>query len=344
MSVIIEDSRNQKHFKSISFSGYKKQSVCKELVKAIMNKKIEDVLYWTSELICSGHFLDLWECILSITSQHIHIGNPKLSIYILKRYDSFKDIILSGYQDNELLLRNNESIRILFSEIMFILCYSRKKYALQTIKLSLEELELTSITHLFAADNIHYASSVYTKADPKELFIPLNELAYSMSKKVQSSHNSSYWLEWIFAYEKKCKKNKRKLICKNRSHIPVHESFQSDIIWIIWDIIHEASKVLPATHQNTIDSLFRLYCVRFSLSSKQKRKLIIYHAFLILCEKIDYTLPIIQSSVSFTDIKKGIPKIFQAIKKHEIHDAVEDIQSTNIKNTSKKIQLLNSLS
>lgn len=343
-SIIIDYSRTLKHFKSISFSGYKKQSVCKELIKAVMNKKIEDVLNWTSELICSGHYLDLWECVFSIMSQYIHIGNPKLSMYIFKRYLSFKDIILSGYQGNELLLRNNESIRILFSEIMFILCYSRKEYALQSIKLSLEELELTSITHCFSSDNVHYLSSVYTNLDPKELFIPLNELAYNVSKKVQSTHNSSYWLEWILAYEKKCKKNKRKLVCKTRSHVPVHDSFKSDVIWVIWDIIHDASKKLSTTYQKTIDSLYHLYCVRFSLSSKHKRKLILYHAFLVLCEKVDYTLPIIQSNVSFSEIKKGIPKIFQTIKKHEIHESGLNIQSTNINNTSKKIQLLNSLS
>jgi len=343
-SIIIEDSRTRNQFKSISFSGYKKQSVCKELCKAVMNKKIEDSLHWTSELICSGHFLDLWECILGIMSANIHIGNPRLSLYILKRYNTFRELVLSGYQENELLLRNNEIIRILFSEIVFILCYSRKKHALQTIKISLEELELTNITHLFTADNILYVNSVFTQYDPKELFIPLNELAYNLTKSVRSSHNTSYWLEWILAYEKKCKKDKRKLVCKSRSHVPVHESFHCDVIWIIWDIIFHASETLSNTHQSIIESLYRLYCIRFSLSSKQKRKLIIYNVFLILCEKVDCALPIIQSSTPFSEIKKGIPKIYQSLKKHEIHDTDIDIQSLNIKNTSKKLQLLNSLS
>ena len=56
--------------------------------------------------------------------KHIHIGNPRLPLYINMRLDNFKDIINAGYTSNLLKLRNNEKIRKLFGEIM---CYVIQK-------------------------------------------------------------------------------------------------------------------------------------------------------------------------------------------------------------------------
>lgn len=339
--LLIEDSRSKKDFKSISFSGYKKSSVAKELSKSIMVKRIEDVLYWSAELICSGHFLDLWEIIFNAYTQHIHLGNPKMSIYLYTRYNDFKIIVTNGYVDQELLLRNNENIRNIFAEIMYMLCYSRKKYALQVLKISLEDIHLSNITHLFVADNIHYVDDVFSTDDPKELFIPFNELAYNLSKKVKSSHNCSYWLEWIMAYEKICKKKKQQLIAKQRCHIPVHPSFQTDIIWIAWDIILQNIKSYSQTEKKIIDCLYRLFCIRYSTNTKQKRKMMLYCAFLFMCDNVDLSLPMNQSSTSFADIKKGLPKIYQRIKKSENQESTTT--SENVQKTSKKLDILNSL-
>ena len=47
MYIIIEDDREKKDFSRISFSGYNKNLVCKEMKKSIMSKNIEDTLYWS---------------------------------------------------------------------------------------------------------------------------------------------------------------------------------------------------------------------------------------------------------------------------------------------------------
>ena len=88
----INDIRTIENFKNITFSGFQKSKVKQELIKNIINNKIESSCYWSTELIASGHFLDLWDVLLIITSKYIHIGNPKLPIYIQLRYDNFKDI------------------------------------------------------------------------------------------------------------------------------------------------------------------------------------------------------------------------------------------------------------
>ena len=63
--IEINDVRIEKDFKSISFSGFKKSEVMKELLNTLMNNKVENAVYWGCELICAGHYLDLWNVLLN---------------------------------------------------------------------------------------------------------------------------------------------------------------------------------------------------------------------------------------------------------------------------------------
>ena len=61
----INDIRIEKDFKSISFSGFKKSDVLKELLNSLMNNKVENSCYWSAELVCSGHYIDLWNVLIN---------------------------------------------------------------------------------------------------------------------------------------------------------------------------------------------------------------------------------------------------------------------------------------
>ena len=106
----INDKRTQKEFSGITFSQFKKTEVKKQLINAILYNKLEESCYWSAEYICSGHFVDLWEIILLLLGKHIHIGNPKLSIYLELRLNYFKEMLNNGYLDNEIKMRNNLKI------------------------------------------------------------------------------------------------------------------------------------------------------------------------------------------------------------------------------------------
>ena len=75
------------------------------------NGKLEPACHWCAELICSGHYMEIWEIILHYTGKHIHLGNPKIIIYLQMRYEVFKNIMSQGLYLNELQLRNIRSLQ-----------------------------------------------------------------------------------------------------------------------------------------------------------------------------------------------------------------------------------------
>lgn len=314
----IIDVRTEKEFNSITFSKFQKSKVKKELLLNIKNGNIEPACYWCAELICAGHFSDLWELIILYMSTQIHLANPKLPLYIALRFKNFKEIILNGYIGNELELRNNIKIRKLFSEIIATLCLSRKKHSYDAVKINKDEdFNITNLTSKLKAPNINYAKIILKDGDPKELFIPINELAFHLS--TANSYSACYWLEWILEFELINKKKKEKCLIETRTFPNVDEKNKTDIIWLVWEVIlYYSSKSNSNITKKIINSLLELFSLRFSSGVKRRRKYLIYNAISLLTEPVNYNIEIISNINLLKQIVENINLIYKDIKKSEI--------------------------
>ena len=120
--IQINDMRLYGDFKGMSFSGFKISDVKKQFLLNMYQGKIEQSCYWCAEMVCAGHYMDIWELLLLYLGKHIHLANPKLPIYVCKRFQVFKNIIIQGLHYDEIQLRNNDTIRKLLAEIVCIFC------------------------------------------------------------------------------------------------------------------------------------------------------------------------------------------------------------------------------
>ena len=351
---LIDDKRTL--FTNITFSNYQKSKVRTELLKCIYDSRVENSIYWSAELICSGHYIDLWDIIILYYVKYIHISNPKLSIYISMRFNNFKTIIENGYTNNILSMRNNSKIRKLFGEVICVLCYSQKRPAIETFKINKQtDYDLTKLQERLTAPNINYINPIYKDDDPKELFIPVNELIYAVETNNQI--NIFYWIEWILEYELRLKKEHKNCIAETRLYAPTE--FRHDIIWIIWDIIFYYCKnnTLLQSHYikftndtqkalklKIISNLLELFIIRYNSNVKRRRKLILYFAFNLLFEIIDVNTVIINDEIK-KHINVIIPKIdliYKQIKQNEISSNTDylfkDIKQQNLERSINKLE------
>ena len=332
--LFINDTRTQDELKLISFSNYKKTSVCSELTKSIINGKLEESSNWVAELVCSGHFIDIWEIIISIISRNIHIGNPKLPIYISLRISEFKDIV-NGYTNNILGLRNNGRIRILFSEIITILCESSKKHAIKSdIRISKDDLILANIQDKLNAPDFTQ-TECFMPGDPKDLIIFSNEFAYTLKSK--NMLMSCYWVDWLIEYSVKVSK------IEPRYCPDVHKSSQTDTIWLVWSIlIEQVNLTNDKLSVKIIDSLKKIFCLKYSKGVSRKRKYLIYFAITIITDLYDSTIPIITHTDTIDTVSSKLHIIYKSIKKTENNPQItmSDKDKSNA-STMKRIDLLN---
>ena len=341
----ISDKRELSAFRKITFSKFQKSKAKEELIKSLYNSKLENACYWSAEFICSGHFLELWDILISYFCKYIHIGNPKMVIYLDMRYNNFIKIINNGYNDNILLLRNNAKIRQLFCEIVCVMALSNKKHLYKEIKIDKNtQYDLLELTDKFKASSINYVKKIYLENDPKELYIPINELIYNLES--ENIVETCYWYEWILNYEIILKKKKIKCKAEGRSYAP--KDYYHDIIWIIWDIIYYYVNLKKNNIMNKIiDSLFKLFCIKYNPSFKRKRKNIIYFAFTILIEKVNLNENIIKEHQIISKISSNIDLIYKQIKKNEESLRTDylfhNLNKSNIEKTIEKIDILDNM-
>lgn len=359
-ACLINDKRGQDSFKRETFSGFQKGKVKIELINSLIREKIEPACYWSTELICAGHFADLWECIINFVGKHIHLGNPKLPIYIALRFNNFKEILCKGeYLSHEIDMRNNNTIRQLFAEIISVVCFSRKKYSFESVKINKEnDFDVLNLSSRLVAPSVNYANEFFKPNDPTELFIAINEFSYHISEESKNSVSACYWLEWILEYELICKSKKENCLGEIRLFPPIQDKYRNDIIWILWDILlTDCKKKNNSIMLKIITALMEIFSIKYSTGVKRKRKYLIYFAIALLIEPVDYKIEIFNNKPKIDSIVKKIDIIYKDIKKNEFPPDPENNnnllgetktkcknkEQTTLEKTLKKLEKMNEL-
>ena len=315
----INDMRSPTDFRGISFSKYKKTAVKDAFVENMLNGKIEPACNWAAELVCAGHYLELWENILYYMAKHIHIGNPKLVCYLEKRFVVFKNIMMSGEVVSPLDHRNNPTIRNMFAEIVSVLTLSTKKHSPEPIKINREEeFDMTQMTERLVAPSIDFIKPIFKPKDPKEVFIALNEFAYNLSAGRRNTIVACYWIEWIIEFDAICKKRKQVCECELREFVNVERKLARDLIWLIWDVLFYYMKERQSPLiEKVMGSLLTLFSLHYTNACCRKRRYILYFAVSLCTEQIAINTELVSDMRVVELAVKNINSIYKTIKKTE---------------------------
>jgi hypothetical protein len=346
----INDIRIPSEFKGISFSKFKRTDVRNQLIENIKKGKLEPACYWCAELICAGHFMEVWETIIHYVSKHIHLGNPKIIIYLENRFEIFKNIVLQRHYINEIELRNNSTIRKLFAEIISTITLSNKKHNFEPIKINREEeFDMTQMTERLKAPTIKYAEPIMKKDDPKEIFIALNEFSYNISRDKNSMVFACYWIEWVVDFDAICKKRKEFCFCEKRSYVPVENKYQRDIIWVIWDSLFYYCELIENPFiEKLMKAIFNIFCIKYTTASCKKRRYLLYFAVSILTEQVPINIEMMSSKEMVQNIVSKIDEVYKQIKKNEESPNTEYLfanieKQNNFEKSMRKMDILNSM-
>jgi len=316
----INDIRSSRDFRSITFSNFKIGEVKRQLLATIISRKPQDACYWVAELICAGHYEEIWDTFLQYLGKYTHIGNPKLPIYLEMRYDAFQSILKKGLYTNDIQARNCLKIRKLFAEIVCVLCFSNKKPAIEYVKINAdEEFDIENIAEKLRAPSLEYLSGAFRRQDPDECIVATNEFAYSCVR--CDTMMACYWMEWMIEFDAVCKKRRDPCYADRRYDIPVDARYQEDVIWIFWDVIMKCAAQIENSNRAIIErilnSLLRLFCIHYTSGCAKKRRYLLYFAVQLLTENVDFRVEMISNKIMIDRILQNIDNVYQVIKNGE---------------------------
>jgi hypothetical protein len=319
--------------------------------------KLESSAHWVAELVCAGHFSILWDIILHYLAKYINIGNPKLPIYILMRVDDFRTIVRKRNYITELDLRNNEQIRNIFIEIIITLSLSIKKPAFEpVIQLKNTPFNVSELHSMLnaPAQQIDKIAHILKDEDPHELFPIMTEFCFCLYDRKCDQSGACFWIDWVIQYQIHYMKTKKEsaIVCARRTNIPVEVKYQTNLIWIMWDILIDCAAIINPLLHKIIRALMNLFCLQFKLTVCKHRIQLLFFAVSLITEKIDFSVEIISTAnkSKLENILEINDRFYRELKKNEESPNVDymfmgmkDQRAYNLKMGVAKMELLANL-
>ena len=304
----IVDTRT--NFIHTTFSKFRRSHVLKELEIAIYHQRKEEAFFWTGELLCSGFILDLWNVYIRILCIYIHIHNPKLSLYVYKKFTEFKTLAEKVAHDLE--LRNSQEARTLFFSVTLVLCECKKDTILSNMKFA---FVFNEIFNNLKAPDMTYVQPFFKPSDPKEFYIPLNELMYNL-KDTKKKTDSFYWIEWIIGYDNYLTKQKKPVYCVKREFMSTKIL---NPIWMVWELFLSFGK--DTFLNKIIKSLLELFSIRYTVACNKKRVHILnLCVMLLITDRLDMETKIMENTSIFNHMQDNIDLIFKQLKNGEVRE------------------------
>jgi len=334
----IIDTRDLDSFKQKTFSGYKKNDVISAVLKSIETKKVENACNWCSECIISGYALNLWEKLIIFGSRIIHINNPNLPFYLLKKNRILFNQVerLGRARDNVLLLRNSQMIRNLFFDVVSTLTTSSKTKRYDKIPKidEKEDFQFHNIQKRLCAQMNILPDNIMHFNDPDELRIIINEFFTLLKNKQFGYDKCCFWVVWLMKWEQIHKKKKSSWTVDVRDVPGVPSKFCADIIWILWETIFEEMKIRSDENINKqIQSLYGLFKFNYSTGKRNARLPLIFNAIGYLTHHINYNIPVRFDYKIFIQVQGNLNKMFLSKKSSEVN---VEIKGTLQKESKKK--------
>jgi hypothetical protein len=316
----IQDSRTVVDFQKFTFSGHLRTHVFKVLDENIKLGHADYTCYWILELMCSGLVHSCWNTLFLSAAQHINRGAPQTFLYLSRMYERFAPLEQQYSLMTMTDIRNNSEARQLLCEVGASLALTRKA-KLPSLPMIKPDHDFTPlvIQEMLKAPSNAYARTIMKQEDPMELYVPINEFAYSLRPETRDASKALYWISWILKYASKYKEDQKTyLICGYRSNDFVEEKFLRSPIWILWAVVLETMRTSPQSPTVTpyIETLYKMYCLRWGQGDLKKRIPFLTTAVLYLCESntldIHYLVP--QNIGTVQNIVQNIPQWIEAIK------------------------------
>lgn len=315
----IYDSRTVADFQKFTFSGHLRAHVYKVLDENIKLSHADYACYWALELLCSGLTHSLWQTLFESTARHINRGAPNAFLYLADMYEKFAQHEGQYSLLNMTAIRNNDEARKLVCNVSASLALSRKNKLPPLPKIKPEhDFQQVTITENLKAPSSNYARHIVKQGDPLDIYIPLNELYYSLRPETRDIAKSLYWVAWILKYASHFKKqNKRDYECYFRANDYVDNKYCKLVIWLIWSVVLDVSTKSPQAGilKPYMDCLYKIHCLRWTPSLLKQRLCFLVTAIQFICESntLDVHYPVPQSAVTVETILENIPQWIQAI-------------------------------